>query len=43
MSVREWGHLAPYDDHQQMPPVGTHRVDPAGLGAVETWIEALSP
>jgi hypothetical protein len=43
MSVREWGHEAPIDDHQQMPPVGSNRVDAAGLGAVETWIESLAP
>lgn len=43
MSVREWGHVAPLDDHQQMPPVGTHEVDASGLGAVATWIESLSP
>ena len=41
MSVREWGQLAPYDDHQQMPTLGTHEVDQAGLGAIETWIDSL--
>jgi hypothetical protein len=41
MSVREWGQAAPYDDHQQMPTLGTHEVDPTGLGRIETWIQSL--
>jgi len=43
MSVREWGQPAPFNDHQQMPTLGTNEVDPAGLGAVELWIQSLSP
>ena len=41
MSVREWGQVSPYDDHQQMPTLGTHEVDATGLTAVETWINSL--
>ena len=43
MSVREWGQRAPYDDHQQMPTIGTNQVDQVGLGRVATWIDSLSP
>lgn len=41
MSVREFGQLPPFNDHQQMPTVGTHEVDEAGLDTVEAWINSL--
>jgi hypothetical protein len=41
MSVREWGQVIPYDDHQQMPYFATNEVDEDGLGAVEVWINSL--
>ena len=41
MSVREFGQLLPFNDHQQMPTTGTNEVDEVGLGAVETWINSL--
>lgn len=41
MSVREWGEVVPFNDHQQMPTVGTNEVDEAGLTAVELWINSL--
>jgi hypothetical protein len=42
MSVREWGQAPPYNDHQQMPTLGTHEVDATGLGRVATWIQSQS-
>jgi hypothetical protein len=41
MSVREFGQVVPFNDHQQMPTVGTNEVDEVGLGAVEVWINSL--
>jgi len=41
MSVREWGEVLPYNDHQQMPPIATNEVDEDGLAAVELWINSL--
>jgi hypothetical protein len=31
------------DSRMQMPPLGTHSVDEAGLAAVKVWIQSLAP
>ena len=41
MSVREFGQLEPFNDHQQMPFGFTNEVDEDGLAAVELWINSL--
>jgi hypothetical protein len=41
MSVREFGELPPFNDHQQMPFSFTNEVDEEGLVAVELWINSL--
>ena len=41
MSVREFGQVAPLNDHQQMPFSFTNEVDEEGLAAVELWINSL--
>jgi hypothetical protein len=41
MSVREWGQVAPDNEHQQMPYFATNEVDDEGLAAVELWINSL--
>jgi hypothetical protein len=41
MSVREFGEVPPFNDHQQMPYFATNEVDEEGLAAVELWINSL--